>query len=277
MSYSLRRTRTAAFTLLATAALAACGSDGTGPGADCARNEGGQLVVFGTTVKDGGQALNIGSSSTGSLSSADCEDDRGSHMDVYKLEVSAQEQVVITLQSADFDPYLFLVDADGDILVQNDDEQSGSTNSQIEYTLQPGTYYINASSFLPEETGDYVLAIQNSGGSGCRLASVSVGGSVSGGLATTDCAFEDGSFYDAYSLVLTSQRTVTIDMGSASFDTYLFLLDDQFGLVQENDDVDTANGNTDSRISVTLPAGTYYIVANSYLSAQTGAYTLSVQ
>ena len=58
------------------------------------------------------------------------------------------------------DPYLYLLDSNGDVVAQNDDV-GGSFNSQITYAItQTGTYYIEASGYDDVETGDYEIITQ---------------------------------------------------------------------------------------------------------------------
>ena len=82
-----------------------------------------------------------------------------------------------------------------------------------------------------------------------------------------------------YAFTLTQASAVTITLTSdASPDTYLYLLDGvgRDGAVRsENDDIDTAGGNYGSRISETLPAGSYTIVATTYLTGIEGEFTLT--
>ena len=69
----------------------------------------------------------------------------------------------IDLASSAFDTSLLLVAVNSDqslgsLSLQNDDNGSG-TNSVIETTLPPGTYWLGVTSFAPDETGDYNIAI----------------------------------------------------------------------------------------------------------------------
>ena len=84
-----------------------------------------------------------------------------------------------------------------------------------------------------------------------------------------------------YTFTLPQASTATITLTSEAVpDTYLYLLDgvgrDGVAL-HENDDIDTAGQNYGSRISESLPAGSYTIVATTYNAEQEGEFTLSVQ
>lgn len=117
-------------------------------------------------------------------------------------------------------------------------------------------------------------------------ASISSGTSVVGALSAQDIAAPDGSFVDLYTLDLADATEVRIRMESATFDTYLFLLQGadladpnllqtwQSHLIAENDDF--GGTTTDSEIVITLAAGSYVIAANSFDAATAGSYTLTV-
>ena len=88
-----------------------------------------------------------------------------------------------------------------------------------------------------------------------------------------------GTRYAGYYTFALSQRSeVTITLESSE-DTYLFLLSGHGRngeKVAENDDIDTAAQNYNSRIAETLDAGEYTILATTYNLATTGNFTLTV-
>ncbi|HEY3172072.1 MAG TPA: PPC domain-containing protein [Thermoanaerobaculia bacterium] len=98
-----------------------------------------------------------------------------------------------------------------------------------------------------------------------------------GQLATTDCFISsDNSYYDVYSFSGSSGQQVTIDMSSAAFDSFLFLLDPSGSNVVATDD-NSGGGNNARIVSTLTESGTWFIVANSYSGNQFGAYTLALQ
>lgn len=117
--------------------------------------------------------------------------------------------------------------------------------------------------------------------------SITVGQTIDGSLATTDCKLTDDTYADGYGIQVGTTTNVQFDM-TASFDTYLVLLEllTDGSLVQSsfNDDVDPddpADPNdtfdTNSRIVFTLVAGVqYFILANSFDPDVTGNYQLTV-
>lgn len=118
-------------------------------------------------------------------------------------------------------------------------------------------------------------------------ATVTVGQTLTGTLATNDCKLNDNTYADGYGLKVTATTNVQIDMTS-TFDTYLFLLEmlPNGDLIQRasNDDLDPDDPNipndpidTNSRILFTLQAGLqYFILANSFDPDVVGDYQLKV-
>lgn len=252
--------------LLMIAVAGACKDDGTGPDGVCARNEGNPTNI------------SVGQTVNGTLSTNDCKDETGAYMDVYRLQIQTATTVTISMGSQQFDSYIWLVDANGNVIEQADDIGS-SNDAALTRQLQPGTYFINASSFDEEETGSYTLSVQTGGttGGSCTLATLSgdvaIPSTTSGSLTSSDCTFDDGSYADIYRIQNATSRTVTITMTSSAFNAYLVLFNSSGGLVTENDD---GAGGTNARITTTLPAGTFYVAANSLTAAQFGTYSLSL-
>ncbi|GJM13778.1 MAG: hypothetical protein DHS20C12_21810 [Pseudohongiella sp.] len=83
-------------------------------------------------------------------------------LDLVQIEIEATATVSIDLNSVAFDTTLLLVDIIGgqigSLALQDDDGGSG-TNSQIQTTLSPGTYWLGVTSFDPNESGNYDISI----------------------------------------------------------------------------------------------------------------------
>lgn len=73
-----------------------------------------------------------------------------------------------------------------------------------------------------------------------------------------------------YNLKLQSSSSLTIDLMS-SVDTYLYLLDGAGNVITQNDD---GGDGYNSRITTSLGAGTYQLVAATYSTGQSGSFTL---
>ncbi len=109
----------------------------------------------------------------------------------------------------------------------------------------------------------------------CTTATLSCPAPLSGSLTSSDCSSFDGSSYDLVRFSGTSGTTITIDMHSSAFDTFLGLIDPDGVPVTDNDDISSTT--TDSRIIYTLTrSGTWTIMANALKSGAVGDYTLTL-
>lgn len=87
----------------------------------------------------------------------------GKFLDLIQFEITNTSRLQFNLSSSVFDTTLLLVDINadqslGELFLENDDGGVG-TNSRVEATLQPGTYWLGVSSFSPNETGSYNIEI----------------------------------------------------------------------------------------------------------------------
>ncbi|MEO0536547.1 MAG: PPC domain-containing protein [Cyanobacteria bacterium P01_A01_bin.123] len=98
---------------------------------------------------------------------------------------------------------------------------------------------------------------------------------IEGVLEAGDDTLGDGSLYDLYPFDAEAEQTITIQMASEEFDTYLLLVDEEGQTIGENDDV--SESDTNSALTITLPeAGTYVVVANAFDNTGQGNYSLIV-
>lgn len=114
---------------------------------------------------------------------------------------------------------------------------------------------------------------------GCATTSINLNQTIDGNLQP-NCPFGNGSYVDAYTFNATAGQQVVINMSSAAFDTYLYLLNTDGSILTLNDD---NGGGTNSRIPsgtgvlTLLNTGTYTILARSYDPAVTGQYRLMLR
>ena len=150
----LTRTPARATRWLSLAALAlavtACGGDKKSP---TENNNGGECDVATPTGN-----INLGQTINGSLTTSDCQAPDGSRADIYRLTVAAPTQVSMLLQSGAFDAYLLLLNADGDVIAE-DDDSAGQSNAGMSGLLNAGTYYVVANSAAAGESGAYSLTV----------------------------------------------------------------------------------------------------------------------
>lgn len=99
--------------------------------------------------------ITLGTPIDGELSATDSEF-FGSYYDLYGLTLDATQQVTIDLSSAEIDSYLYLYEADGTYIAE-DDDGGGGFDSSITETLDAGCYRVEASSWDVGETGAYTL------------------------------------------------------------------------------------------------------------------------
>jgi hypothetical protein len=107
---------------------------------------------------------------------------------------------------------------------------------------------------------------------------ITVGGStINGDLTSSDCKFDDNTFFDIYTLTANAGDRIVLTMSSTAVDSYAILFDSAGEIIEEDDD---SLGNNNARIPfengvLVLPyTGTYYVAANSS-QVQTGAYQLA--
>jgi len=97
-------------------------------------------------------------SETAELTDEDGLSERGTYAKGYSFYAQAGMAVSITLISYDFDAYLYLLDADRNVLTE-DDDSGGGRNSHIYYVLPySGLYYVQATQFS-SDTGSFEISI----------------------------------------------------------------------------------------------------------------------
>jgi hypothetical protein len=123
------------------------------------------------------------------------------------------------------------------------------------------------------------------GGDRCPVRSLNFG-ALSQNLSSGDCTVQqlmaggsDNSLVDPYRLVLTEPARVSLRMESASLDSVLVLTDSNLRILAIDDD---SSGGCNAMIQQTLPAGTYNVLANTYVTEtecgdNTGPYRLSIE
>jgi len=123
------------------------------------------------------------------------------------------------------------------------------------------------SSFAQGESGGYTLEISTD-----DSPLESLNQQISGVLIDEDSTFTGGEYYDNYELEGRPGQSITLDLRSDEFDTYLILRQPN-GEELTNDDTDGSN----SRIEATLPeAGSYEVVVSSFAGGETGEYQLNI-
>jgi hypothetical protein len=218
---------------------------------------------------------------------------------VYSFEGEEGDVVTITMvnasRSGGLDPFVQVVNEDGEVLAENDDadedaDLDNNLDSQIaEFELpEDGEYFIIATRFGFENggsTGEFELTLEEGGGGGGRDEDEDAdeddggsGGDVGEAEAieygdTVEGEITDDQFAVVYSFEGEEGDVVTITMVDTSrngeLDPYLILLDENGEVIAENDDAERGArlpDDLDSQIAeFELPEdGVYTIVATRY-------------
>jgi hypothetical protein len=201
----------------------------------------------------------------------------GTPADRWSFNLPALSTVTIALSSSTFDTFVCLFDSSNNLLAQ-DDDSGGNLNSRTTITLPVGKYFIEATSFTGRGTGNYTLSLQPA-----VIVSpgpIDLGQTVVGNLLSTapkgQCQFGTTPV-DRYSFSFSSPptTTLTIDLASSAFDTFVCLLSSTNGFIASDDN---HGPGTNSRLVVTLNTGSYFIeVTTQSPGFAGGPYTLSVQ
>src|SRR5262245_50399547 len=111
----------------------------------------------------------------------------------------------------------------------------------------------------------------------CPVQDLGLTASADGALATTDCRLRDvdtgvrtTTYVNQYRVTVTQTGVLTARLSSTAFNTVLLLYSAEGKQIVSNDDAD---GSTNSRITISLAAGKYILIATSR-TLGTGAYSL---
>ncbi|MFD1644417.1 alpha/beta hydrolase [Haloarchaeobius litoreus] len=226
------------------------------------------------------RSISYGQTRTGEIDASDPSGYRGNYEPV-TFEGEAGDEVTITMTSDD-DPYLVLLDPNGDQVARNDDDWDlGDFDSRIEeHELgMSGEYTIVATSFDYDARFSYELTLERvgqGGGGGSDLRSISYGQTLSGEIDESD---PDGyrGHYEPVTFEGDAGDVVTITMTSGD-DPYLQLLDPNGTRVAHNDDHrDLDDWNARIERYELRESGEYTIVATSFSSYDTFPYELSLE
>lgn len=209
--------------------------------------------------------IRIGQSVNGLFTSNSPTLDDNSHYAEYSLTGVPNQTVDITLQSDDFDAYLWigvLTNGAFESIETNDDGDDG-TNSSITYTFPDSrTYIIRANTLSEGETGTYTLGVMPA--TSADLPAVGGLPLISSTIIPTPQRIDgslpkdrDGIPYRDYRLNLTAGKTYEITMTSNVFDAYLELRDSAYNLLVSDDD---SGGGTNAKITYRAPASTTVVV-----------------
>lgn len=184
-----------------------------------------------------------------------------SFVDSYPVQVSGDQVLIAALASRDFDPYLELTDASGEVVAFNDDSGPDVNAYLAVFFPNPGSYQLRATTFNGETQGSYQL--------GFALESPNWQETLTGELQEGDQRHpEDNTWMDTYTLSGRAGQTLLVHLSSYTFDAFLQILDSEGNVVAQDDD---QGGGTDALAILYLTqSGEYTIRANSYSNPTAG-------
>lgn len=128
-----------------------------------------------------------------------------------------------------------------------------------------------AGGMLPPVT--FIANVGSGNPSACTFTPYTLGSTVNGSLAVTDCPFGDGTLVDLYRVTSTSMINHDFRLTSSDFDARLWVATTSIDLLGLADH--PTDARFPERLRLIAPAGSYAILANSFEDGETGPYTLS--
>jgi hypothetical protein len=101
------------------------------------------------------RSYSIGSAVSGSLSTTDCRLSDGAAVDYYRVRISGERDVRVTMTSNAVDSYVVILDSRGALVAE--ETEGGYGLSELVAYLRSGTYYIAATSYEDRDYGSYRL------------------------------------------------------------------------------------------------------------------------
>lgn len=238
--------RRGAYALLLAAGLGACGSDGPGP-----TDEVEGVWAF---VSDTADAvyLRIEGDSIWEYT----EDGLADCFELTEWRITDIEGDRFRLKAGERERTVFLRIDEDDLLV----EVSGSTARYTSSDANPET--------LP------LCQPTNPGADCATLPLLTMDQTLDGAIAGSDEANPDGSHYDLYRVQMADPLAVEIEMASTEVDSYLVLYDSAGAFIEQNDDASTLT--LDARLTPSLTAGCFILMATTSFAAEFGEYELSL-
>ncbi len=227
--------------------------------------------------------ITVGQTINGNLTATDCVLDDTTLIDFYSFNGNSGQAIWISNMSGEFDSFLYLLDADGNIIDANDDSGDGLDSRipaeggviTLPYT---GEFIIGVNEYDPAP-GAYTLTLNTD--AACAPQTIAYNQTVSGTLTSSDCAVNLGGepFYtDLYQFNGVAGQQISILQSSAAVNSYLIL---HTPSGDGSDEDDNSGGGNDARIPATgtitlAETGTYVIEASTFNSFEVGAYTIIV-
>ena len=213
---------------------------------------------------------------SGRWTTEDCDSRFRSNSDAhtYRFEIAATGRIRIDLMSSDADSYLYLLDAEGNRITENDDGGVGALDARIEREFQAGAYFIEATTTTDRVRGPADFEVEVTQVATCEpqiLGALTPDQDVEvKGFWTPDSCqsiFLTGHPSQYFVFALPEGARVRVDLTSKIGDPVLIVAPIVAlravvpGQVAHNDD---AAGTRNSRIEQYLPPDVYAIEATTF-------------
>ena len=199
------------------------------------------------------------------------------HFKEFTFKGEAGKTYKVDLHSKDFDAFLYLKDAAGNTLIENDDNGEGSFDSRIIYRAeQTGNYQIVATSLpgkLPK-TGAFVLTVVTLESGPLKLEKLVLAKekavNVKGQLTTKDALDSQGRYHHAYAFQAQQGKAYSFEM--TGIDPFVRVENTAGKSLKEED---FGDGKVSRLIFIAPSAGTFHVIATTFKAGLSGDYTLT--
>jgi hypothetical protein len=219
-----------------------------------------------------GPSITVGATVSGMISAADCLFYGEYPATDWRLELEATTRIGVELTSTAFDALVAITDLHLDVVAWG--YADGSGQADLIATLPAGSYMVWAMS-VDELFGAFELSVQIAEPYSCPVAPtpISIGQTVQGTITHDSCRLESGTYGVGHSITLDQSTTLRVDLTSNQVDTVILLTDEDGAWIAFDDD---GGVGTNSRLIVSLAAGSYTVWATTFFQGETGSYQLSV-
>ena len=197
----------------------------------------------------------------GELAAGDSASEDGKLWDRYTFTIDAPREVVARVVSSEFDTYI-QYRGPGEVSGENDDFEGTSVSQVTFWALEPGEYWVDATSYQAAATGAYEIEILIS-----QEAEVETR---EGRLDPRDSRAPKGEYYDAHELSLGAGESVSVSLESFGFDGVVTAQGPDGQVLVEDGSIRLATLGP-----LTGPAD-WTVFATSYAASELGAYDIRV-